>query len=94
MGDYLITYKKRSGELIYRKRTTLPGYIGQETSMGWIIENIEYGYGNKYYSLKEYQLLMDKKNLQKHYSSKIDIFFRKYGTLIALILLIVLTLIK
>ena len=91
---YLITYKKRSGELIYRKRTTLPGYIGQETSMGWIIENIEYGYGNKYYSLKDYQLLMEKRNLKKYYSNKFEIFFKKYSTILTLILLIILALIK
>lgn len=91
---YLITYKKRSGELIYRKRNTLPGYIGQETSMGWIIENIEYLFGNKYYSLKEYQLLMEKRNLKKYYSNKFELLYRKYGTILTLILLIILALIK
>ena len=91
---YLITYKKRSGELIYRKRNTLPGYIGQETSMGWIIENIEYLFGNKYYSLKDYQLLMEKRNVKKYYSNKLEIFFKKYSTILTLILLIILALIK
>ena len=91
---YLITYKKRSGELIYRKRNTLPGSIGQETSMGWIIENIEYLFGNKYYSLKDYQLLMEKRNVKKYYSNKLEIFFKKYSTILTLILLIILALIK
>lgn len=91
---YLITYKKRSGELIYRKRNTLPGYIGQETSMGWIIENIEYLFGNKYYSLKDYQLLMEKRNVKKYYSNKLEIFFKKYSTILTIILLIILALIK
>ena len=91
---YLITYKKRSGELIYRKRNTLPGYIGQETSMGWIIENIEYLFGNKYYSFKDYQLLMEKRNVKKYYSNKFEIFFKKYSTILTLILLIILALIK
>lgn len=91
---YQITYKKRNGELIYRVRNTLPGYIGQETSMGWIIENIEYQFNNKYYSLKEYQLLMDKRNIKKYYTSKLEVLFRKYGTLITIFLLIIYSILK
>ena len=40
-----ITYQKRDGNIIQRYRNTvLPYKIGEETSMGWKVLNIEYEY--------------------------------------------------
>ena len=65
---FLITYKKRNGELIYRKRMSLPGNIGQTTSMGWLIQDINYFYNGKYYSASDYYKLMNKHhNIVKSY---------------------------
>ncbi len=50
-----ITYQKQDGCIFQRIRnTTLPYKIGDTTSMGWKVLNIEYKFGNKYYSEYEY----------------------------------------
>ena len=60
-----ITYQKRDGSIIQRYRNTaLPYKIGQETSMGWKVLNIEHEYNNKYYTDNEYYTLLHK-NKQK-----------------------------
>lgn len=65
---YLITYQKRNGELIYRERMSLPGRIGDTTSMGWLIQDINYFYNGKYYSNSDYNKLMNKNhNIVKSY---------------------------
>ena len=57
-----ITYQKRDGNIIQRYRNTvLPYKIGEETSMGWKVLNIEYEYKNKYYPEYEYNMLIHKK---------------------------------
>lgn len=57
-----ITYRKRDGNIIQRYRNTmLPYKIGEETSMGWKVLNIEYEYKNKYYSEYQYNMLINKK---------------------------------
>lgn len=57
-----ITYQKRDGSIIQRYRNTmLPYKIGDETSMGWKVLNIEYEYNNKYYPEYEYSMLIHKK---------------------------------
>lgn len=57
-----ITYQKRDGSIIYRLRNTmLPYKIGEETSMGWKVLNIEYEYKNNYYSQYEYDKLIQMK---------------------------------
>ena len=56
-----ITYQKRDGNIIQRYRNTmLPYKIGQETSMGWKVLNIEYEYKNKYYPEYEYNVMINK----------------------------------
>lgn len=61
-----ITYQKRDGCIFQRYRdTSLPYKIGEETSMGWKVLNIEYEYKNKYYSEYEYNRLIYK-NRQKY----------------------------
>ena len=61
-----ITYQKQNGYVFQRFRNTLPPYeIGETTSMGWKVLNIEYEYRNKYYSQYEYNRLLYK-NKQKY----------------------------
>ena len=56
-----ITYQKRNGKVFTRFRNTTPPYkIGQETSMGWIVLNIEYEYKNKFYPSYEYCRLIQR----------------------------------
>ena len=65
---FLIVYQKRNGELIYRTRNSLPGKIGDITSMGWLIKDINYLYHGKYYSASDYNRLMNKQhNIVKSY---------------------------
>ncbi len=61
-----ITYQKKDGSIIQRIRNTmLPYKIGEETSMGWKVLNIEYEYNNKYYPEYEYNMLINKRR-KKH----------------------------
>lgn len=56
-----ITYQKRNGEIIERTRTTgLPYSIGETTSMGWKVLDIQYLYNGKYYHSGEYEKKVDK----------------------------------
>ena len=56
-----ITYQKRNGNIIYKlRKTMIPYEIGETTSMGWKVLNIEYEYNNKFYPLKEYNMLISK----------------------------------
>lgn len=51
----LVTYQKRNGEILQRKRKTYTSdVIGDTTSMGWKVLDIKYSYNGKYYSLSEY----------------------------------------
>lgn len=57
-----ITYQKRNGYVFQRLRNTpLTHKIGDTTSMGWKILNIEYQYKNKYYSYYDYYTLIRKR---------------------------------
>ena len=59
-----ITYQKSNGCIIQRQRNTaLPYKIGETTSMGWKVLNIEYEYNNKFYPEYKYNMLVqnDKK---------------------------------
>lgn len=63
-----VTYQKSNGCVIQRIRNTmLPYKIGDTTSMGWKVLNIEYKYNNKYYSIHKYNTMIqkDKQNLMK-----------------------------
>ena len=54
-----ITYQKRDGSIIQRLRNTvIPYKIGDTTSMGWKVLNIEYEFNNKYYPEYEYDMLI------------------------------------
>ena len=68
-----ITYQKRDGCIIQRLRNTmLPYKIGETTSMGWKVLNIEYKYNNKYYPESEFNRLIykNKENLLKKKHAK------------------------
>lgn len=57
-----ITYQKKDGSVMQRFRnTTLPYKIGDETSMGWKVLNIEYEYNNKYYPEYKYNIIKQKR---------------------------------
>ena len=57
-----ITYQKKDGSVMQRFRnTTLPYKIGDETSMGWKVLNIEYEYNNKYYPEYQYNIIKQKR---------------------------------
>lgn len=56
-----ITYQKNDGSIIYRlRKTMLPYNIGDTTSMGWKVLNIEYKYKDKYYQVYQYYMLISK----------------------------------
>ncbi len=56
-----ITYQKRDGCVMERFRSTIPPYkIGDSTSMGWKVLNIEYEYNGNYYSEYDYNKLIQK----------------------------------
>lgn len=56
-----ITYQKNDGSIIYRlRKTMLPYDIGDTTSMGWKVLNIEYKYKDKYYQVYQYYMLISK----------------------------------
>lgn len=57
-----ITYQKRDGSIIKRYRnTTLPYKVGETTSMGWKVLNIEYEYNGEYYTEYSLNTLLNKK---------------------------------
>lgn len=56
-----ITYQKKDGCIIKRlRKSLLPYKIGEETSMGWKVLNIEYEYKNKFYPEYKYHMLIHK----------------------------------
>jgi len=91
---FLITYRKKNGELIYRKRMTIPGKIGSQTSMGWTVVNIQQELNGKYYSTRDYIFKLRQQIVINHYKVKIKQFFKRYSTTLALIVMIPLYLIK
>ena len=91
---YQITYKKKNGVIFNRVRNTIPGEIGEETSMGWLILDIKYYFNKNYYSFEEYKQLCSKRRTFNKVTRKINQFFKKYSTTLGLIVLIPLYLFK
>ena len=63
-----VTYQKKDGTILNRIRNTSLNYnIGDITSMGWKILDIEYNYNGKYYSKYDYdkKMMNDKKKQQR-----------------------------
>lgn len=64
---FKITYQKANGEIFDRIRDTLPNYsIGEMTSMGWKLLNIQWRYKDKYYSYADYSYLV-RKRIERHH---------------------------
>lgn len=91
-----ITYQKKDGCIFQRYRnTSLPYKIGDITSMGWKVLNIEYEYHNKYYTESEFNKLVlknkenffKKKEKKEHFIKEIKIFFHYFISIIMIFLL-------
>ena len=56
-----ITYQKRNGCVFQKiRKTMLPYKIGETTSMGWKVLNIEYQYKDEFYPEYEYMMIISK----------------------------------
>ena len=56
-----ITYQKKDGDIMKKlRKTMIPYKIGDTTSMGWKVLNIEYEFDNNYYPESKYNLLVEK----------------------------------
>lgn len=63
MYRYMIIYKKRNDELIYRMIKTFPTYHkGDKTSMGWKVVDILKVKNGKIHTTEQYNLLSSLKN--------------------------------
>lgn len=92
---YKITYQKRNGVIFDRIRSTLPSeYIGETTSMGWTILNIQYGLNGKFYNPSDYYIELRKYKKRNKISRDIRKFVKRYATTFSLIILIPLYLFK
>lgn len=83
---YMVIYKKYNGDLLYRANKNKPNYkIGQKTSMGWEVVDIQRMYKGNTYSINEFDNM-----LSRRYSYKIllnKIAHIDYATLLKLILI-------
>lgn len=67
---YQIIYKKKNGDIIKRTINTYSPYrVGDRTSMGWTVLDIQYNYNGKYYSKVDYE-----KIINKHYNKERRVF--------------------
>ncbi len=57
---YLITYRKRNNEIFQRLITTCMYDVGDETSNGWIVLDIQVYYKGRFYKLDEFNEMFDK----------------------------------
>ena len=90
-----IIYKKSNGDIIERVRNTLPTHsIGEYTSMGWLILDIQYFIGNDYYDYSTYKKILNKKIKKYHIVNDIKSYIKKYGSSLALLILLPLILLK
>ena len=85
-----ITYQKRDGSIMQRFRNTmLPYKIGDTTSMGWKVLNVEYEYNDKYYSYYEYNKLIHKSKQRYMKRKQLEEFcFKKTITLLYYIIML------
>lgn len=87
-----VTYQKRDGSIIYRLRNSIPPYrIGESTSMGWTVMNIEYKYKDKFYSEFDYGMLLYKKKQLFLKKQKIkELFLKEIKTILYYIIIMIL----
>ncbi len=89
---YKIIYEKQNGEVFERIRNTIPDTgIGQTTSMGWRILNIQYSFGNGYYDHAEYCRLMSKVRKPLLLRRRVIGFYKKYKDIFIILLTIIAT---
>ena len=90
-----VIYKKSNGDIIERIRNTLPTHsIGEYTSMGWLILDIQYFIGNNYYDYWTYKKILNKKIKKYHIMKNIKSTIKKYGSSVALLILVPLILLQ
>lgn len=86
---YKIVYKKVNGDIIERIRNTMPSHaIGEYTSMGWLILDIQYFIGNNYYDYFTYKKILNKRIKKYHIIKNIKSSVKKYGSSLALLILV------
>ena len=88
-----ITYQKRNGNILQRlRKTMLPYRIGDTTSMGWKVLNIEYEYNQKFYTYYEYNKLIHKKKQRYIKRKQFERICKKTITLLYYIITIIIIL--
>lgn len=87
-----VTYQKRDGSIIYRLRNSIPPYrIGESTSMGWTVMNIEYKYKDKFYSEYDLSMIIYKKRQLFLKKQKIkELFLKEIKTILYYIIIMIL----
>ena len=75
-----ITYQKSDGTIFKRQnKSEWVHDIGESTSMGWKVLEIEYEYNNKFYPKAEYEAIMHRKR-RAYYKKKQAIEYgKKWG---------------
>lgn len=87
-----VTYQKSNGCIIQRTRNTIVPYkIGETTSMGWKVLNIEYEYKNKFYPEYKYNMLIqkDRKTFIKKKQNK-DLYMKEIRKLFYYLIVVIL----
>lgn len=79
-----ITYQKKDGSIFQRIRNSIIPYkIGDRTSMGWTVLNIEYEYKNKFYTEYQYDVIIHKNRQLFLKKKKLkELFFKEIKTLL------------
>lgn len=73
-----VTYQKKDGTILNRIRnTSVPYNIGDITSMGWKILDIEYNYNGKYYSKYDYEKMMMNHKRKQQKIKRLKFNFKK-----------------
>ena len=83
--NYIIIYQKKNGDIIYRTRKYLQDLkIGDITSAGWTILDIQFFINNRFHSYENFQKILDDEmnkiyqlNIKKQKKEKIIEFFTK-----------------
>lgn len=64
---YMVIYQKYNGDILYRALTSTPTYkIGQTTSMGWKVLDIQHMEKGKCFTTKEYDIKLNRKDKLNH----------------------------
>lgn len=90
-GTKQVTWKKQNGDIITRTVDYGNYRVGDTNSYNWVVIDIKYLYGNKFYSYDDYQKIARRHNLIKlnyrRLKNQLFIFYKRlcYG-LVLLIL--------